>query len=167
MAEFDPETDIKKIGRNYWVKASPGRLNAFLSRYIDGGEVESGNAGSAERFLDMLEYVAERSEKNARILTTCDVYVFATSGAVKIGIAADVADRQRRLQTAFHDQIRLVRKWTFATRSAAFEVEQAAHRHFSAHRQRGEWFAIAEGDAVTFLADLFHQRTNSAASRTG
>ena len=151
MAGFDPEADIKKEGSNYWVKVTPGRLNTFLDCYVYGGDMEGKNVGTAQRFLAMLEYVAERALTNSKILTTCDVYVFSASGAIKIGIAADENDRLNRLQTAFHDQIRLVRNWTLPNRASAFEVERAAHRFFEKHRQRGECFTVAEEEAEAFI----------------
>ncbi|TCK99004.1 T5orf172 domain-containing protein [Shimia isoporae] len=154
MAGFDPNTDIRKDGKNYWLKVTPGRLETFLTYYIEGGDMAGKNVGTAERFLASLEYIAGRQLTNSKLLTTCDVYVIQGPGAVKIGIAADCEDRLRRLQTAFHDQLVLKKKWTFKDRKTAHSIEQNAHAEFKPQRQNGEWFLISAEEAIEAIERL-------------
>lgn len=57
------------------------------------------------------------------------------SGPVKIGVAVDVEGRVAELQTAHHEELRLVR-----IIDGSFAEEVALHRHYASARIRGEWF---------------------------
>ena len=74
---------------------------------------------------------------------SCYVYVIqAASGAVKIGIAANVQSRLSDLQSANHEKLTVVHTLGFATRRVAQAVEQAMHESYAPYSIRGEWFTV-------------------------
>lgn len=62
------------------------------------------------------------------------------SGAVKIGVAANVLDRLRRLQTSHPYELILL-----GTCPGGLRLEQALHRRFAKARLLGEWFKPWKG----------------------
>lgn len=72
-------------------------------------------------------------------------YVYAVSmkghDALKIGVAANPAERLRTLQTGSPYRLECVGLWSFEARESAEEAERLAHHMCSGSRMIGEWFA--------------------------
>lgn len=91
----------------------------------------------------------------------CYVYFMLARGAnaVKIGVAHDLQQRLRDLQTANPLAIELLASVAFQptyesrARQSAMESEQALHKRFDVFRLRGEWFLFAKPirDLVAFV----------------
>lgn len=75
---------------------------------------------------------------------SCCVYVIqAESGAVKIGIAANVNTRLRDLQVANHQELKVLYKLKVANRQIAQALEALLHERYAKDAIRGEWFNVA------------------------
>lgn len=68
-------------------------------------------------------------------------------GPIKIGVAVDVEDRRRKLQTPG------LRLKLLATMPGSYPEERALHARFAAYRQHKEWFAPAP-ELLAFIAEL-------------
>lgn len=140
------------------MKITPGRIDTFLTHYIDQADMTGRNLGTAERFLAQLEMAAGRVPTNRKLLTTCDVYVIGAPNAVKIGIAADPRDRVARLQTGADGKLELVKSWRLARRRDAFDVEREAHYQLRARRLRNEWFGVTAAEAIACIDTIIASR---------
>ena len=60
---------------------------------------------------------------------------------VKIGVAIDVEERWRGLQTGNPRLLKLVATFGPMTREGAYEMESAMHHRFRKQNLRGEWFS--------------------------
>ncbi|TWP37958.1 GIY-YIG nuclease family protein [Leekyejoonella antrihumi] len=60
-----------------------------------------------------------------------------SAGPVKVGIAADVEQRRRQLQTGSAERIHVRR-----VIPSASDYERPLHAQFARHRMSGEWFAV-------------------------
>lgn len=70
---------------------------------------------------------------------------FIRSGAkkkcpIKIGVASDVSQRIRELQTGNPTELSLIAAIPCDSRKHAYSVESTLHRRFSRQHVRGEWF---------------------------
>jgi len=158
MAGFDPEQFFRRDKDGLWMKVTPGRIDTFLTHYIDRGDMSGRNLGTAERFLAQLEMAAGRVPTNRKLLTTCDVYVISAANAVKIGIAADPLDRVARLQTGADGKLALAKSWRLPRRRDAFDVEREAHYQLRGQRLRNEWFAVTPEEAIACVEAIVAAR---------
>ncbi|HRP09945.1 MAG TPA: hypothetical protein PLK37_02820 [Terricaulis sp.] len=60
MAKLDLEASVRVEGGDVWIKATPGRLNAFLSKHFGFGNVAPQSEGAAQDFLEVLLFAAEK-----------------------------------------------------------------------------------------------------------
>jgi len=96
------------------------------------------------------------------------VYVIAApSGAVKIGVASNIANRLNSIQTGNHEQLTVAYAFQCATVADAYALEGKLHAHFASERIRGEWFgvhpdAVAEAARRTYGAMFAEQNGNTA-----
>ncbi|WP_349975063.1 GIY-YIG nuclease family protein [Pseudomonas sp. WHRI 8519] len=67
---------------------------------------------------------------------------------IKIGVAKNIAERKRNLQTGNPLYLKLL-GWIEVAN--AFELERQLHQHFKSARARGEWFAIEPSDILPIL----------------
>ncbi|HFT7414450.1 GIY-YIG nuclease family protein [Stenotrophomonas maltophilia] len=67
---------------------------------------------------------------------------------IKIGVAKNIAERKRNLQTGNPLVLKLL-GWIEV--ADAFELERQLHQHFKSARSRGEWFAIEPADILPIL----------------
>jgi hypothetical protein len=82
------------------------------------------------------------------------VYVIGSDeqpGLVKIGIATNVELRVAELQTANPFPLKVITTKEYSSKTQARSVEAGLHRLYSAERVSGEWFRIAD---VQALADF-------------
>ena len=81
------------------------------------------------------------------------VYLVTTErdSPVKVGIAADPAERFAHIQ--FHNfvRLRLHRVWWMAGRKISERTERAFKNHFAPRCIRGEWFDLPLGEAESFV----------------
>ncbi|MCU7213677.1 GIY-YIG nuclease family protein [Pseudomonas sp. VE 196-7] len=70
---------------------------------------------------------------------------------IKIGVAKNIAERKRNLQTGNPLVLKLL-GWIEVANS--FELERQFHQHFKSAHARGEWFAIEPSDILPFLCAL-------------
>lgn len=75
------------------------------------------------------------------------LYVIASDGLIKIGIAADSKVRMAHLQLASPTELRLHHERPFATRVAARNAERSIHLRFASARKWGEWFELHPDEA--------------------
>jgi predicted GIY-YIG superfamily endonuclease len=61
-------------------------------------------------------------------------------GAIKIGVSDDPDQRLLKLQTGTSRALRVIAKFPFSTRAAAFDMERDLHLKFCHLRLSGEWF---------------------------
>ena len=74
------------------------------------------------------------------------VYVIGTGlGPVKIGIAADVTARLRKLQTGHPEKLHVLFQ---APSPDAAEIEYVSHRLLAGARLSGEWFSVTVEQAI-------------------
>lgn len=62
-------------------------------------------------------------------------------GFIKIGVAANVADRCSKLQTGNPYKLEVLATMKFSDRKKAYNAERTLHRIFKKHRIYGEWFS--------------------------
>ena len=67
---------------------------------------------------------------------------------IKIGVAKNIAERKRNLQTGNPLVLKLL-GWIEVAN--AFELERQFHQHFKSAHARGEWFAIEPSDILPIL----------------
>lgn len=68
--------------------------------------------------------------------------------SIKIGVAKNIAERKRNLQTGNPLVLKLL-GWIEVAN--AFELERQFHQHFKSAHARGEWFAIEPSDILPIL----------------
>jgi predicted GIY-YIG superfamily endonuclease len=61
-------------------------------------------------------------------------------GAVKIGVAQDVDKRLDQLQTANHNDLRVLKTIKCKGKAHAYNTEKLLHGKHKKHHLRGEWF---------------------------
>lgn len=79
------------------------------------------------------------------------VYIMSAGGRIKIGLASDVAKRQKQMQNGSPARVELLAHRQFGTRLSAKDVEGRLHRKFSRRRLWGEWFS---GDPASMIKAL-------------
>ena len=60
MAAAELESKVRIEGGDVWIKATPGRLKAFLSEYHGFGEVAPQSRAAADKFLELLVFAARK-----------------------------------------------------------------------------------------------------------
>lgn len=80
--------------------------------------------------------------------TQASVYLLSSAGSVKIGVAANLANRLRDLQAANPSAIALVCSFGPMRRAIACQVEYRAHYLLREKRVRGEWFSCSVDEAI-------------------
>ncbi len=78
-------------------------------------------------------------------------------GNVKIGTANDIKHRMRTLQTGNASRLYLIAYVPLQNRYDAHRLEATAHAAEDVRRMCGEWFALADLDAVQVLAEAAEQ----------
>lgn len=85
------------------------------------------------------------------------LYVLECAGKVKIGIAADVADRVAHLQMACPVKITVAHERLFPTRTLARLAERSLHLQHADARLWGEWFEMDVDVAVAAVVAIEEQ----------
>jgi hypothetical protein len=88
-------------------------------------------------------------------MNKCDVYIVGVmpSGPVKIGLSTNFRNRLVCLQTGFHLDLKLIRKWKLNC-SSATRLERAAHRELKDVQLKGEWFSCSPDVAIAAIAQI-------------
>lgn len=84
------------------------------------------------------------------------LYVIGTDeqpGLVKIGIATNINFRISELQTANPFTLKLIASRDFSSKQEARKYESSLHKLYRPQRVNGEWFQLADADA---LAEFIH-----------
>lgn len=63
------------------------------------------------------------------------------TGPIKIGVAVNVDNRLKTLQTGNHLELRLVAKIKCRSKADAYSMERNLHKKFKGKHIRGEWFS--------------------------
>lgn len=81
------------------------------------------------------------------------VYVIAESGGslCKVGLAFDVADRLKQLQTGNGRELYVPSFWPVPTRAEAASIEHLTLLHFSDYQARGEWLNAPVSDVCNVI----------------
>ncbi len=113
-------------------------MRSLLSIHYLRGRNDS-DALAEARYSDQIETENRKRWVDGEFQTPTDkslVYFIASAnGPIKIGIANDIEQRLRGLQTANPVALRLL-----ASRTGGRAQEQEYHKRFAAHRLHGEWF---------------------------
>lgn len=76
------------------------------------------------------------------------VYLLRTNNRYKIGIAKNVNQRIKQLQTGNSEEIKLIE--TFESEYAN-KIEKALHNKYSYVKKTGEWFTLSVSEEVNFI----------------
>lgn len=89
----------------------------------------------------------------------CHVYLMRCEGFLKIGVALDVGQRQRGIQTGNPFDVTVVAYRPFPTIALATAAEAALHRQFVDKQHRSEWFVISDDEAIEALRAVSAEET--------
>ena len=81
------------------------------------------------------------------------------NGPVKIGVSSNVISRLRALQTGFHLDLSIIKKWK-ANPENLYRIEAITHNALKAHRLRGEWFSCHSLQAITEIETILFRTKN-------
>lgn len=76
------------------------------------------------------------------------------NGPIKIGVAKNVKNRLRGLQTANPVKLKVLKNFEFSSEKRAREIEQRFHNFFKHTRMIGEWFRY-KPFTVRYIENLF------------
>jgi hypothetical protein len=89
------------------------------------------------------------------------IYVIgADAGAVKVGLATDVDDRLKTLQTGCPDKLRV---YGVARVAAIYAraVERQCHKALAKYHRHGEWFDVPATEAVDLVREIAERQRYS------
>ena len=85
----------------------------------------------------------------------CYVYIIGTStGAYKVGIAANPEKRHQSLKTAIPDPSKLLLKIQINNRAKAVYIEKEIHKLLKSYHSQGEWFKPPKNILGELILDL-------------
>lgn len=134
------------------------RINRPLFNYI----VLNYTGENANKYRYMFIQQFEALDENIKVMLAKQelnksinkqqVYVFKNelSGFVKIGISNNPTRRKTEIENASGCDLAAV--YVSPVCKNALEIEQAAHKHFSENRGRGEWFDIDTETVIDFIS---------------